>query len=178
MGEDREVKAGPQLYFKMTYKKGLFEKISKIFTNNFRVALKDRDCRVNLSGKSNTNLGGLFSNLDKLEITKKCNVVYRIPCKDCDKAYIGKTTQFLEKRLYQHGYNIRKKDNKTALCQHSVNLNHSFDFENVSVLVGEKNDEILRILEMYYIISEESSLVNNQTDSEDLSAVYYNVLFY
>ena len=75
---------------------------------------------------------------DKDEIGLKCNAIYNIPCKDCNKVYIGQTKRYIKKRVYEHK-NDYKKSPFTALTKHQMDNFHRFDFENVKILATEKN---------------------------------------
>ena len=49
---------------------------------------------------------------------KKKEVVYRVPCQDCDGAYIGETGRSLQKRLTEHKYAVRTNDRKNGIAVH------------------------------------------------------------
>ncbi|XP_044745164.1 uncharacterized protein LOC123307028 [Coccinella septempunctata] len=63
--------------------------------------------------------------------TKKSQVVYSIPCKDCDKQYIGQTSQRLKDRLNAHKYT---KNATTALNKHKNTSKHEFNYEDTKIL--------------------------------------------
>jgi len=44
---------------------------------------------------------------DKLDTQQETEIVYRINCKNCDKAYVGQTKRHLATRLKEHKNNIR-----------------------------------------------------------------------
>ena len=46
---------------------------------------------------------------DTFPLDYHCNVVYRLPCKDCNKTYIGQTKQNLKARLTEHKYLCKEK---------------------------------------------------------------------
>lgn len=60
---------------------------------------------------------------------------------------------------------------RCALSQHSLNLGHRFNFENVKVLDREPGYHGRMFLEMYYIKTTENT-VNFKTDLENLSSIY------
>ncbi|XP_045460449.1 uncharacterized protein LOC123670910 [Harmonia axyridis] len=77
------------------YTKNLSHKITKI--------LKPHN--IELVHKPQNQLKEIFTKLkNSTPKSKKSNVVYSIPCKDCDKQYIGQTSQRLHDRLNAHKY--------------------------------------------------------------------------
>lgn len=55
----------------------------------------------------------LFTKIkDRTLIQETSNVVYKIPCKDCNRFYIGQTKQKTKKRNY--GHNHGQKHNLTS----------------------------------------------------------------
>ena len=72
-------------------------------------------------------------------------LVYKIPCLQCDVAYIGQTKKSIKTRNVQHEGLCRsalkqkvlkssKKDNGLALYVHQTG--HKFDFENTEIIAG------------------------------------------
>lgn len=79
-------------YFKFPYINGLTQMIRRI--------LEDDDHKIATYNNNTSRI--LFSKLkDKIEMKDKTNVIYEIPCSDCDGVYIGQTKQNLEKRIKQ-----------------------------------------------------------------------------
>lgn len=115
---------------------------------------------------------------DKLILNYKSNVVYKIPC-SCGAVYIGQTKQLLKNRINEHicSCNIRhiNKKEKTALATHHFDLNHEFNFDNVSILDNEQNYKKRLISEMI-LINKHNNTVNKKTDTENLSRIYNNII--
>ena len=59
--------------------------------------------------------------------------VYKLPCKDCDRSYIGETGKSLKIRMKQHESNCRNHSNLSAVVNHHE-LGHSIDFANSCVI--------------------------------------------
>ena len=76
---------------------------------------------------------------DKIPHKKCSELVYKVACKDCNSGYIGETMQLLGNRLAQHNNDVKFKRKSTALCEHSYETGHSFDFEG-----GGQNEEARR----------------------------------
>lgn len=60
---------------------------------------------IEVCHKSYNQTSKHFSKLKtKTPTNKKSNVVYEIPCKNCNGVYIGQTSQYLEKRMQVYKY--------------------------------------------------------------------------
>lgn len=90
---------------------------------------------------------------------KVSNVVYQIPCKDCQGVYIGQSSQYVHKRMDGHKF----AQEKTALKQHIKEKTHSFDFQNVRILKREKSEQVRLGLEGLCILKEKNA-VNSRTE--------------
>jgi len=56
------------------------------------------------------------------------NIVYKLPCKDCDATYVGQTKRKLNTRISEHRRDISKKTGK-----HSVITEHR---TTITTLIG------------------------------------------
>ena len=107
---------------------------------------------------------------DKHELRDNNGVVYRIPCKGCNQAYIGETARNLGYRLEEHEKDVRSKANnkytrsqrkssmseynKSALTDHTSQCNHVIDWENVKIMDKDSNDRSRLIKEAIWIRKE------------------------
>lgn len=108
---------------------------------------------------------------DKPRLGDKSNVVYSIPCNDCQQVYIGETKQYISRRIYQHKYDINKDaDLHTSLTKHRTELNHSIAFDKVKILHYEKQTSKRLIAEMLYIIMNDT--MNTKSDIQKLNQIY------
>lgn len=64
-------------------------------------------------------------------------VVYRVPCKDCGKVYIGEMGRNLKKRLVEHKVAVRRGDAKNGIAVHAWEQQHRVDWKEASVLDQE-----------------------------------------
>ena len=55
---------------------------------------------------------------------KKKEVFYRVPCQDCDAAYIEETGRSLQKRLTEHEYAVKINDRKNGRAVHAWDMDH------------------------------------------------------
>ena len=60
--------------------------------------------------------------------------VYKIPCKDCPKSYIGETGRDLSARFREHKSDIQIQKKDSGVATHVMDTNHSFDFENAEII--------------------------------------------
>ena len=77
---------------------------------------------------------------DKVDDLEKSNVVYKIPCKDCPKSYIGQSKRETGTRLKEHKANVTHgRYDKSDLAHHCWTENHQMDWDNISVIDEDKN---------------------------------------
>ena len=55
---------------------------------------------------------------------KKKEVVCKIPCRDCDAAYIGETGRPLQKRIAEHKYGVKTNNRKNGIAVHAWDNDH------------------------------------------------------
>ena len=161
---------GEKQYFRCPY-------IHRI-SNNLKHILKKVD--INLAFYSILPISCIYSNLkQKHALNDISEVVYKVPCSDCDMNYIGTTGNRLAIRLRQHvsdcGTHNRNKKNKTALAQHHFSEGHKLDFDSVSILDIESNYKKRYISEALHIKSTRN-VMNFKTDTQNLSVIYAGLL--
>ena len=61
------------------------------------------------------------------------NVVYKIPCADCDWCYVGKTGRCFETRKKEHIRNVKTGANGSNIAKRAWSFDHRIDFDNSSV---------------------------------------------
>jgi hypothetical protein len=120
----------------------------------------------------------VFSNTkQKIEPLERSGVVYKIDCLGCDASYIGETSKKLKTRVHQHKNDIKNKNkpgNKTALVNHTLEENHTFNFDEAKIIDYETNARKRLILETGHIIMNDT--VNLKTDSRHLGPIYHNII--
>ena len=70
---------------------------------------------------------------------KPTSGVYKIPCKDCEKSYIGETGRCLEKRITEHKKDIVMQKSESGVAEHVRESDHFFDFKNAKIIYPSKN---------------------------------------
>ena len=154
-------------YYKFPYIPNFSENIATIL----------RKYNINLAFCNEVKICKLFTNLkSKIELDQIKNVVYSIPCSDCDKIYIGTTRNKLIKRKRQHLYDCkskyRSKVNKTALATHHFETGHNFQFDDTTILHIENNYKRRLVSEVLFINKNLSKTVNFKSDTNNLSTMY------
>lgn len=139
-------KVVPTFYRSIVYIKGLTERISGIIR-------KEID-NMGIGYKSlNTLDNFVFTKTkDKLSDSLKRNLIYKIPCIDCEYCYVGQTGNFLKTRMSGHMSDIRlNKTEKSPLAEHMTEFNHTLDCNNVKILSFVENVRKRLTMEMCYI---------------------------
>lgn len=175
----------PKTYRSLHHVENLTPALNKVIRRNFP--------NVQLGFKCVKTNRLLFSKLkDTTPHLHKRNVIYRIPCADCDCAYIGLTTQQLKNRLSGHRSLINRytelkqtdptraieridEFKKTALMEHAIDNDHRFDLSKTRILDQDSRLQALQILEMCHIFCD-TKTVNFRTDTSNLSVVYSGFL--
>jgi hypothetical protein len=71
------------------------------------------------------------------EMTK--NIVYQIPCMDCDRCYIGESCRKLGIRVDEHKKAVRTCDEANGVAKHAWENSHRPNWDEVSILDRESN---------------------------------------
>ena len=87
----------------------------------------------------------------------KRNVVYKIPCKDCEFVYHGQTKRSFKKRKGEHRDAAKNQDPNSKLARHVNNTGHSMDFENATIVTQEPNFNKRLFLEAWYSTKDKNS---------------------
>ena len=121
------------------------------FSLKFRRELK-REVGVDVIFKRGVTIRDHICKLKppKTDMEKK-GAIYHIPCKDCEKPYVGETKVRLKKRLGQHKGSCKAMDMKNGPAHHMWELNHQIDWESTSIIDQEKQYSQRKIKEALYI---------------------------
>ena len=152
-----------KIYVSIPFIKGLTDKLIEILNSDNIIFAKNNILKI----------GNIFSKTkDTIEKDKKWNVVYSVPCSDCELTYIGQTSQQLKQRLTQHKSDIKKVNKNCALAIHCRTLNHTMQFNNAKILEQEARTNKRSFLEMIHIQKNNSHTMNAKTDVKNLSSIY------
>ena len=73
------------------------------------------------------------------ENRKSKNLVYSIPCKDCDTVYIGETGRMKETHINEHKSKVKTLSSDSKIVEHILKFKHKFDFSNTKALAFESD---------------------------------------
>ena len=104
---------------------------------------------------------------NKLEKEPQDKGVYTIPCKDCDKLYVGETGRNLAVRLDEHRRACSVGQENNAVAVHSISLDHRINFRESKVICKEPNVTKRRIIEGALIHSLDTFKNNKSFSKED-----------
>lgn len=162
-----KAKSGNPKFYSVTYVPHLTDNL----TLNNTISIERE--KTSFAHRSNSTLNTIFTNT-KPRIDKKDqhNVVYQIPCKECNRIYIGTTKRKLAVRLSEHEADIRRRRTTTALSQHMTDNDHMADFENVKILDKENRTSTRYTLEGLRIQQNIKTTMNHQEDIDNISSIY------
>ncbi|XP_062716395.1 uncharacterized protein LOC134291940 [Aedes albopictus] len=173
-------------YVSLPYIPQLSQSISRCLQQEYPT-VKIANRKVNTVGHLHTRVK------DRIDPMQQHNVIYQIPCSDCNQVYIGMTTNKLRKRLSGHQSNINQlnrlrdqgytntdqamiqQSSKTALTEHCVKEDHRFALQQTKILDKTHNRSTLPLLECFHIYNTHRT-VNHRTDVEGLSSIYCGLL--
>ncbi|XP_062705801.1 uncharacterized protein LOC134287623 [Aedes albopictus] len=185
--EQPEMTQYEKTYRSIPYVPTLTRRITKILAKDYpNITITTRQSRMvnqlHTKVKHPTNRG---------EIS---NVIYKIPCNNCDSCYVGMTRNNLSRRLIGHKSNVNKLEKimsnsqtntdtakatlietTTALIQHCIQHNHRFNLDLTQIIDHSYKPTILPFLEMCHITNTDHT-VNKRTDIDRLSTTYAAVL--
>ena len=82
---------------------------------------------------------------------KKKDIIYEVPCQDCNMKYIGETKRTMKKRLTEHRYAVKKGDEQNRIAVHIHKDQHSIDWDSARVQTTARRYWSRRTLEAIQI---------------------------
>ena len=76
--------------------------------------------------------------------------IYKIPCNQCDKIYIGETND-IKRRLYQHTLDLRNDNKYSSLVNHRQSFNHIPNIKNSQLIKTTQNTNNRKLIESFII---------------------------
>ncbi|XP_072401655.1 uncharacterized protein [Diabrotica undecimpunctata] len=125
-------------YTSLKYIKGITPRLTRLFKDftNLKIAFK-----TSLTARS------IYSKVkDKSDIKDCSNVVYQIPCNNCNLVYVGQTTRSLGSRLISHRSDSRLYPERSALAEHNLYSSkllpyHEYELELLQGTSSNRNSE-------------------------------------
>lgn len=137
---------------------------------------KHIDCKI--AFKTTSTVSSLFTKLkDKIPIDKHHDVVYAIPCGTCNNWYIGNTSQLVRERKKQHQRSVNNREHrKSALAQHSIENQHTFNFDGTKILTHCNHTGKRFLIEEMFIKNTSNCVNIRSIESNNVNDIY-NSLF-
>jgi hypothetical protein len=136
----------------LPYVDGLYQKLKSLLRKRFG---------LDVLALRRTNLDDLLVHRRPArEVFDKSEVVYLIPCADCNGKYIGQTGRILGKRLKEHELQVKSRTTVAKLRRnkgdcgvaiHCKQFGHHMRFEDTQVLAEERHELKRRLLESMFI---------------------------
>ena len=100
---------------------------------------------------------------DHIPVDERRGVVYRIPCTDCPRVYIGQTGRSLKLRLSEHRRALRNGDVTTsAVAEHVLCESHRVDLSQTEVIDSHPQTLTRVMLESWHIQQQQPSPLNRE----------------
>ena len=142
--------------------------ITKRLVKQLNITVQDIGINTTVRGvfKGEQTINNYFKLKDKTPRHLQSNIVNSVKSLNCEAEYVGKTTQHIDARIYQH--KIVKDDQhgltESHITEHAQRLRHKIDWQNYSVLARASNDYYLKIKETL-LIKERMPIMNNNKTS-------------
>ena len=103
---------------------------------------------------------------DAVPQEQRNNIVYKIPCKDCDATYIGESKRSFKVRSSEHMRAVRNMDiEKNEIADHCWKFNHEMDWNDKKVIDTEPYVWSRKIKETIHSIN----------DTNHINSISYNL---
>ncbi|XP_030849885.1 uncharacterized protein LOC115927767 [Strongylocentrotus purpuratus] len=77
---------------------------------------------------------------DPIPPHRRDGIVYNIPCKGCDRSYIGETARPIKERITEHKRDVRlRRTDNSAVAEHAWDNQHQPDWDGVQCLSQERH---------------------------------------
>ena len=148
MQTDDGTNAETTKYLSIPYIPGTSETLRRIFSKH----------NIKCSFYSNDTLRRYLSKpKDMIPVEQQNNIVYKIPCRDCDATYIGESKRSFKQRSSEHMRAVRNRDiEKNEIADHCWKENHQMNWDNKKVIDRERNMYARKIKETIHSIKDKN----------------------
>lgn len=101
--------------------------------------------------------------------------VYSIKCDSCPSLYFGESID-IDRRIYQHRYDLRTDNLNSALVKHRSRFNHVVSAKTFEIIRKCNNNFKRKLLESYLIYISKNQHINVLEGEMRLDAVLCNIL--
>ena len=149
-------------YVKTPYIKGATERITRLL----------KPFSISVASKPSNNIRSILGTTkDKLSISDKNSIIYKIPCSDCSECYVGESGKEMKVRNHEHQLAVARNDPRSLISQHVLRNGHDINWDAAEVLDSHKNSKSRKVLEAMYT----SSIVGSFNRCIDVPQTYLNV---
>lgn len=147
------------------------------YTNNFsnKFQFVSKKYGFKLAYTIQNKLHFIKKHKDKIDYNTQCNIVYKIPCGECDATYVGQSKRQLNTRVVEHRNSVRRGTSNSVISEHSFHSGHEFDWNNVKI-VDRENEYKKRLISEMISIKRQVNGINIQSDTDFLPNVYDHVI--
>ncbi len=131
----------------------------------FKIARFLKQYGIQTVSKKGQTIGSLLMKNSPSVQKEPKDIVYKIPCQDCNKFYIGQTSRYLSKRISEHQTDLQNQNQDSATTVHSLQTGHTIAFTNAHPLETEQYLAKRLKLESLYI-STSKTVLNRKPETE------------
>ena len=136
---------------------------------NIRSILNKYDVDVSFSSTS-TLASMLTTTISRPSPENTRNVVYEIPCHECEDVYHGQTKRPVNVRINEHEAATRlNHPDDSATAEHAIECNHTIDYNGTKIIKTVKKAQHLDLAE-YIVIKKERPAMNR--NKPEVNPVY------
>ena len=121
---------------------------------------------ITVAHKPTKTLQKILSNpKDPVAQEAKTVVIYNIQCTDCSSHYVGQTGRRLAERIHEHQLAVRRQDESCLISQPMDRINHTFNWETVSILNQAKSKNAREFLKAWH---SDKAAINRHTEVNNI----------
>lgn len=96
---------------------------------------------------------------DKIAKDNQNNIIYRIPCQDCDAVYIGESKRSLKQRSTEHARAVKNGDvTKNEIADHCWKFDHKFNWDEKRIVDKEQDWTSRKVKETIHSLNEKKHI--------------------
>ena len=145
-----ETNVDTQKYISIPYIPGTSETLRRIFSKH----------NIKCTFYSNNTLRKYLSRpKDIVPAEQQNNIVYKIPCRDCEATYIGESKRSFKQRSSEHMRAVKNRDiEKNEIADHCWDKDHQMNWDNKKVIDRERNVYARKIKETIHSIKDDNHI--------------------
>ncbi|UYV66210.1 hypothetical protein LAZ67_4000776 [Cordylochernes scorpioides] len=135
---------------------------------NLKIALEMKKYGIKFFFRTPRTIGNILRNritkstTDQNPLQKK-NAIYSVSCIDCPSIYVGETSRKIQTILKEHTYNMKTKDPRSLIFQHTMNTGHKFNLDSPTCHYSNITTKSERLI-LESLISKQHNSINRRID--------------